>query len=130
MNVSNRTPIEPSSKTSEQHQEVFNCQICGHQTSHPNKNELGSARGNTARFLSTVFKLWQCPSCKTIYATDSVQLEEIYKDYPLNKRQLDIFARGTLGNLLRRLERAGLQKHDSVLDYGCGNGIFIHFLKS
>jgi 2-polyprenyl-3-methyl-5-hydroxy-6-metoxy-1,4-benzoquinol methylase len=33
-----------------------------------------------------------------------------------------------LKNLLRRLRRAGLKEGDSILDYGCGNGIFVDFL--
>jgi SAM-dependent methyltransferase len=43
---------------------------------------------------------------------------------------LDVYAKGTLGNLLKRLKHAGLKKTDSILDYGCGNGVFIGFLKT
>jgi SAM-dependent methyltransferase len=60
---------------------------------------------------------------------DPVDFADIYSDYPLNKRKLDVFARGTLANLLARLERAGLRKEDSILDYGCGNGVFLQFLR-
>jgi 2-polyprenyl-3-methyl-5-hydroxy-6-metoxy-1,4-benzoquinol methylase len=60
---------------------------------------------------------------------DPVDFNDIYSDYPLNQRRLDVFARGTLRNLLRRLVKAGLRKDHSVLDYGCGNGILVQFLK-
>jgi 2-polyprenyl-3-methyl-5-hydroxy-6-metoxy-1,4-benzoquinol methylase len=105
------------------------CQVCGHETATPDPKDLGAMRGNTARFCQTVFRLWRCPRCLTIYSLDPVDFRDIYSDYPLNKRRLDIFARGTLRNLLRRLRRAGLKKTDSILDYGCGNGIFLRFLE-
>ncbi len=73
--------------------------------------------------------LWKCPRCLTIHNVDPVDFADIYRDYPLNKRRLDVFARGTLRNLLGRLRRAGLAKEASILDYGCGNGVFIQYLK-
>jgi len=104
------------------------CQICDYHTSAPKPNELGRVRGNTERFRNTSFQLWKCPQCQTIYSLDPVDFPDIYLDYPLQKRQLDFFARRTMRNLLRRLKRAGLRRTDSILDYGCGNGIFIRFL--
>lgn len=105
------------------------CIICNYGTSSPNPQELGAVRGNTARFSKNIFHLWQCPKCLTIYSLDPVDFSDIYVDYPLNRRQLDIYARGTLGNLLRRLKHAGMDKSCSILDYGCGNGVFVEFLK-
>lgn len=107
----------------------LNCSACRYKTSRPSDLDLGTVRGNTKRFLHVQFKLWKCPHCQTIISIDPVDFHDIYSDYPLNKRKLDIFARGTYGNLLRRLRHAGLQKTDSILDYGCGNGIFIEYLK-
>jgi SAM-dependent methyltransferase len=42
---------------------------------------------------------------------------------------MDFFARVTLGNLLRRLKRAGVKRSHAILDYGCGNGLFLQFLR-
>jgi 2-polyprenyl-3-methyl-5-hydroxy-6-metoxy-1,4-benzoquinol methylase len=106
------------------------CAICGYKTVSPHPEDLGRVRGNTERFKSSLFHLWKCPQCKTIHSIDPVDFQDIYSDYPLNKRRLDIYARGTLGNLLKRLRRAGLGKTDAILDYGCGNGLFVKFLKS
>lgn len=108
----------------------YQCTICGYASELPHTGELGNARGNTERFKNKIFKLWKCPKCNSIYSTEKVDFADIYRDYPLNrKRRLDMFARGTLGNLLKRLIQGGLQKTDSVMDYGCGNGIFLEFLK-
>ena len=109
----------------------YECKICGYRTDAPRPKELGSVRGNTSRFKTTVFHLWKCPRCRTISSVDPVNFHDIYADYPLNKqRRLDFFARMTMGNLLRRLRKAGVEKNDAILDYGCGNGMFVRFLKA
>lgn len=107
----------------------YNCVICGYETDTPTPSELGVCRGNTARFRDRLHHLWKCPRCLTIHNVDAVDFGDIYHDYPLNKRRLDIFARGTLRNLLRRLRQAGLTGQASILDYGCGNGVFIEYLR-
>jgi SAM-dependent methyltransferase len=76
-----------------------------------------------------LFRLWQCPQCQSIHSIDPVDFGEIYKGYPLNQRSLDVFALGTLKNLLARLENLGLRKSAMIIDYGCGNGVFLEFLK-
>ena len=92
------------------------CLICSYETGLPNARDLGIVRGNTERFKNQIFHLWRCPRCESIQNIDAVDYRAIYSDYPLNKRRLDIFARGTMRNLLRRLKRAGLRKTDAILD--------------
>jgi len=106
----------------------LDCPVCGYSTDDPRPQDLGEVQGNTERYRRTNFRLWKCPECLTIVSIDPVDFHDIYRDYPLNKRQLDVFARSTLRNLLRRLRRAGIKITDSILDYGCGNGIFVDFL--
>ena len=105
------------------------CSLCGYETSAEDRVRVGAVRGNTARFRDRLFSVWKCPGCLTLHALDPVDLADIYSDYPLNKRKMDVYARGTLKNLLSRLKGAGLSKSASVLDYGCGNGLFVRFLK-
>lgn len=105
------------------------CVICGYRTVAADPADLGACRGNTERFASVLHHLWKCPRCASIHNIDPVDFADLYRDYPLNERQLDVFARGTLRNLLRRLERAGLSATASILDYGCGNGVFIEYLR-
>lgn len=105
------------------------CPICDYRAEAPAPGDMGTVHGNTERFKDDIFHLWKCPKCQTIVSIDPVDFPDIYKDYPLNKRQLDIFARSTLRNLLRRLRRAGMKSDDSILDYGTGNGIFVDFLQ-
>jgi 2-polyprenyl-3-methyl-5-hydroxy-6-metoxy-1,4-benzoquinol methylase len=107
----------------------YACTICGYFTKTPDNKDLGTVRGNTTRFMNSLFHLWKCPQCSTIYSLDPIKFQDIYRNYPLNKRRLDFFASMTMRNLLKRLKRAGLRKRDLILDYGCGNGLFVTFLK-
>src|SRR5690349_1645807 len=107
---------------------VVECKVCGYIDREGDPRAIGSVRGNTRRFLDRRFTLWKCPRCLSIHSLEPVDFKDIYADYPLNQRRLDVFARGTLRNLLGRLTRAGLKKDDSILDYGCGNGVFVQFL--
>ena len=105
------------------------CVICGYERDASDRTGIGTVRGNTSRFLNRTFLLWKCPKCHSLHSVDPVDFEDIYQDYPLNKRRLDFFAKVSMGNLLRRLRRAGLGKTVTVLDYGCGNGLFVRFLQ-
>ena len=106
------------------------CGMCHRRIDTAEAQNFGVVRGNTERFHHGLYTLWKCPQCRTVCSLDPVDFRDIYFDYPLNKRRLDIFARGTLKNLLRRLTRAGLKQTDSILDYGCGNGLFVRYLES
>ena len=109
---------------------AYACDICDYQTDAPQPTDVGTARGNTARFMDTTFKLWRCPQCRTIHSVDPVDFADLYRDYPLNRpRQPDVFSRNTMRNLLRRLRRAGVAKSHHILDFGCGNGMFVEFLQ-
>jgi SAM-dependent methyltransferase len=105
------------------------CRICGHAAAHDPASAFGAVRGNTARFKGRTFPLWKCTRCGSIHSLDPVDFRDIYADYPLNRRRLDVFARGTLRRLLARLERAGLARSHAILDVGCGNGIFVDYLR-
>lgn len=107
----------------------YACLVCDYRTRSPEPRELGQVRGNTARFRDRKFHLWKCPRCHSIHSVDPVDIADIYSDYALNRRRLDFYARGTLRNLERRLQRFGLAANDALLDYGCGNGIFLQYLE-
>lgn len=109
---------------------MLNCNLCGYSTPQARDEDLGSIRGNTQKYLDAYFSLWRCPNCQTIHSLDPVDFTEIYADYPLNRaRPLDDYARRTMGHLLRRLTQAGLDKSANILDYGCGGGLFVEFLR-
>ncbi len=119
-----------SSGTTDVDPAAMRCLICSYNSADPLPEEIGSVRGNTERFKQHHFSLWRCPNCRAIHAVEAVDMADIYSDYPLNReRPLDVFARGTFRNLLKRLTANGLQKQHSILDYGCGGGIYVTFLQ-
>lgn len=105
------------------------CRICHYQESNINIEKFGFIRGNTKKYFDRTFTIWKCEKCLSVHSIDKVDFQEMYADYPVNKRKLDVFARNSYGNLLKRLVLNGLKKNYKVLDYGCGNGIFIQLLK-
>lgn len=110
--------------------ELKNCVVCGF--IHDTQDHLSHvyAPGNTTRFLINKFKLWKCTNCLTVHSLNQVDFADIYQDYPVNSYQtLDFFATFRFSNLLKRLQKAGLKQNHRILDMGCGNGIFVSYLK-
>jgi 2-polyprenyl-3-methyl-5-hydroxy-6-metoxy-1,4-benzoquinol methylase len=107
----------------------MHCNVCGHTASEP--IERGEVRSNVRKFASERFALWRCPQCKSIHARDEVDLAHYYADYPFHKlggKELDWMLRAMYRNLLGRLQKAGVTKESSVLDFGCGSGKFLSLL--
>ena len=119
------TPIVTPTLSSEQ----MICSICNFQDSIKSADQYGYVRGNTKKYLHQNFSLWKCKNCLSIHSIDHANFDEIYADYPVNKRTLDDFARNTYGNLIKRLVKAGLKKNHKILDFGCGNGVFLSLLQ-
>jgi len=105
------------------------CNICGHASA---EVEQASVRSNVRKFASETFTVWRCPACKSIHARDAVDLAHYYADYPFHKLQetgVDWMLRTMYRNLRARLRAAGIGKTQTILDYGCGSGQFLHLLR-
>jgi 2-polyprenyl-3-methyl-5-hydroxy-6-metoxy-1,4-benzoquinol methylase len=93
--------------------------------------ERTEVRSNVRRFAKERFGVWRCPHCKSIHAADDVDLGYYYSHYPFHGgTELDWAERAIYRNMTKRLERCGLQKHHAILDYGCGSGALIRYLRS
>ena len=106
----------------------MHCNICGHDS--PAEVERGSVRSNVRKFSSEQFALWRCPECLSIHASDEVDLAHYYADYPFHKlaESVDWMLRAMYRNQIARLQEAGVTEQSSVLDYGCGSGLFLRAL--
>lgn len=91
--------------------------------------EQARVRSNVRVFRNELFDLWRCPGCGSIHARDQVDLGYYYSRYPFHDLPIDWRIRAMYRNLLARLTRAGLEPRHRVLDYGCGSGHFVKFLK-
>jgi 2-polyprenyl-3-methyl-5-hydroxy-6-metoxy-1,4-benzoquinol methylase len=85
---------------------------------------------NVRAFAGERFRLWRCACCRSIHATDEVELDRYYANYPFLQLPLDWRLRAAYEQQLRRLRAAGLRPEHRLLDYGCGSGAFVRFLRS
>jgi SAM-dependent methyltransferase len=91
--------------------------------------ETASVRSNVRAFRAEHFVIWRCTACKSIHAQDDVDLAHYYAHYPVFDAALDWKLRAVYGNMLKRLRESGLKPTDKVLDYGCGKGVLVQFLR-
>ena len=105
------------------------CNICEAETP-ASRCERAWVRCNLRKFRDERFEMWRCPSCRSIHAAQEVDLPHYYAGYPILDIPDQWLLRLLYGNYLRRLRAAGLPKHAKILDYGCGSGTLIRYLRS
>jgi SAM-dependent methyltransferase len=93
------------------------------------RGDCVSVHSNVRAFRSEEFRLWRCPECESIHAADAVALDRYYEHYPFHDLPVDGRLRSMYGIQLRRLRRAGFEPSHGLLDYGCGEGRFVEFLR-
>ncbi|MFW6087278.1 MAG: class I SAM-dependent methyltransferase, partial [Myxococcota bacterium] len=106
----------------------FRCNICFHTTA-PEETEQATVHCNLRRFRDERFAVWRCPRCRSIHARDEVDLDHYYAGYTFHTLELDWRLRAMYRSQLGRLRRAGLHRDHALLDYGCGGGIFLRYLR-
>ena len=103
------------------------CPACGARATA--EDEKGSARCNVREFSNETFTFLRCSSCRSLRCVEAVDLDRYYARYPFKRHRLDLWTRVAYGNMLRRLVRAGLKADARILDYGCGPGLWVDYLK-
>ena len=91
--------------------------------------EQALVRCNVRRFRDEQFEVWRCAGCGSIHAAQEVDLDHYYAGYPVHAGELNWMLEITYGNLLKRLVRSGLRKEHRILDYGCGMGLLVQYLR-
>ncbi len=81
-------------------------------------------------FDNDAFTVWRCTGCASLHSDEPVALASYYANYPVHQHRLDFPVRVAYSRRLAHLRRHGLRITDTILDYGCGNGVFVEFLKS
>lgn len=105
------------------------CCICDADTDAP---EEAAVRCNVRRFADEHFQVWRCSRCQSLHARDEVDLDHYYDDYPfhhLADTPASPMLRAMYANQRARLARFGVGPSSSILDYGCGGGGFLSFLR-
>jgi SAM-dependent methyltransferase len=88
-----------------------------------------AVRCNVRRFGDEVFALWRCNDCGSLHCKDEVDLIRFYAGYPVHKLRLNYWIRLAYANYVRRLTKFGLDRSHRILDYGCGEGLLIEYLR-
>jgi 2-polyprenyl-3-methyl-5-hydroxy-6-metoxy-1,4-benzoquinol methylase len=103
------------------------CIVCDHDTP---ADALRTARvhSNVKPFAKESFEVWQCAQCRSIHASDEVDLDYYYARYPFHGQTMNLPTRLAFRNKLRGLVSLGLSRTHRVLDYGCGSGLFVQYL--
>jgi 2-polyprenyl-3-methyl-5-hydroxy-6-metoxy-1,4-benzoquinol methylase len=76
-----------------------------------------------------LFTVWRCTNCASLHSKEDAALPHYYRDYPLQRQELDPGLRIAYSNRLRLLKQRGLKRTSSILDFGCGSGAFVKFLQ-
>jgi 2-polyprenyl-3-methyl-5-hydroxy-6-metoxy-1,4-benzoquinol methylase len=109
------------------------CNICNNTLSGTRPHEEASVRSNVRKFRGEQFRIWRCPQCASVHATDEVDLAHYYREYPFHnigeEGDVDWMLQAMYRKQWKRLRAAGLQREHAVLDYGCGGGAFVKFLR-
>ncbi|MBV6627939.1 MAG: class I SAM-dependent methyltransferase [Rivularia sp. (in: Bacteria)] len=106
-----------------------NCVICKYEIDANDESIFSHFNCNVRAFQKETFKVWRCPKCKTIHSLDIVDIAPYYEKYPIADGVLTWEMRLCYGKLSRQLIKHGFSKANSILDYGCANGLFIEYLQ-
>lgn len=118
----------PGKHTADELPPRLTCNICGTAFS-AEKCEQVRVVCNIRRFANESFHVWRCARCRCLHCRERVELDRYYAAYPTQQQRLDWFARIAYGRLLKRFRAAGLKRGDRLLDYGCGSGNFVRYLR-
>lgn len=92
--------------------------------------EQATVRSNVTAFRSERFRYWRCAHCQTLHARDEVELGRYYAQYPIHRVREDVLLRLLYRCQVARLQRAGVRRDHRILDYGCGGGQLVRYLRS
>ena len=105
------------------------CLTCGF-TSDWLRVDQATVASSERQFEHERFTVWRCPGCGCIHALDDVDLDRYYRRYGLHQLALGKMERVFYRNQLRFLRRhVRFGPADPVLDFGCGGGLFVQFLR-
>lgn len=104
------------------------CNICGRPYD-ARSCERVRVRCNIRRFADQQFHVWRCGECRCLHCEEMVDLDYYYAEYGTKDQRLDFFSRLAYGRLAARLRSDGLRRRHRLLDYGCGSGNFVTYLR-
>jgi 2-polyprenyl-3-methyl-5-hydroxy-6-metoxy-1,4-benzoquinol methylase len=105
------------------------CNVCDNPGTPDTSPESARIASNVRRFHKESFTVWRCANCCSLHSMEDADLDHYYKGYLFQSQHLDFHTRLGYRNRLKLLRKHGLTRESRVLDYGCGNGLFVQFLR-
>ena len=92
--------------------------------------ESTMVRCNVREFRDQEFNVWRCGKCGCLHSQNGIDIAPYYKNYPFKRQKLDFAAKLAYRNRINGLIRNGMEREHSILDFGCGSGLFLDFLRT
>ncbi|MBX7137869.1 MAG: class I SAM-dependent methyltransferase [Oligoflexia bacterium] len=105
------------------------CDLCQEQCGFDRAQEVRRVNCHVRSHRQDIFTVWRCPSCSSLHSKEAVDLAKYYADYPLKKHKPTIHTHIAYRNRHRLLKRWGLGANNSILDFGCGTGLFVKYMR-
>jgi SAM-dependent methyltransferase len=86
-------------------------------------------RCNVRKYRDQHFHVKRCGQCFSLQTERVEKMADYYVNYPIREQKLGYFFKIWYGVILKDLVQAGLKKEESIVDYGCNQGLFLDFLK-
>lgn len=91
--------------------------------------DVATVACNVREFSDRQFIVWRCRHCRSLHCAEGIDHEQYYRRYPIQGQRQDLPTRLLFASRRRQLERGGVRASHSLLDFGCGNGGFVEFLR-
>ena len=105
------------------------CNLCEPPGRLDEASEVRQVRSNVREFRLETFTVWRCSQCQSLHSKEEVDLDRYYRRYPIHTHRLDDVTRLAYQNRLRSIQKCGVGRSVKILDYGCGHGVFVEFLR-
>lgn len=105
------------------------CHVCDEPGTFANAADRGVVRCNVREFRDESFTVWRCTGCGSLHCLEEVDLDKYYANYPVRRQAYNFLVRTAYSNYVRRLRSAGFRREHALLDFGCGKGHLVKFLR-
>jgi len=105
------------------------CNVCPGRGRLEEASEVAQVACNVREFHDRHFTVWRCRHCASLHCAEEIDHGQYYRRYPIQGQRADLPTRLLFASRRRQLERGGVRPSHAILDYGCGNGGFVEFLR-